>query len=287
VLTEHDVQQLDSLTWQELHFIEPEPGEVHESEAGHRIALAAAGPGVEVGQLGGGHWPLVAVHRGLLRVSVPALTTINSIADVCVYTRLDAQAVDAGTVVARAKVSPLVVRADSVTAAERVARDAGGLVRVAAFVQATIGVVVQERLAGGAASRSMDALRDKLSWFGSEVLPPIFVAPDATAVAGAMANVAQAGATIIVLVGTRSLDPLDPAFLALDRLGARLDRYGVPVHPGSMFWLAHWGQRRILGLPTCGLFSDVTSFDVIVPRVLAGESIDAHMLSTLGHGGLL
>ena len=138
-----------------------------------------------------------------------------------------------------------------------------------------------------ASSRSMNALREKLDWFGSHVLPPIFVARTADAIADAMGTVAQAGATIIVVAGTKSLDPLDPAFRALDSLGASLDRYGVPVHPGSMFWLAHWGDRTVLGLPTCGLFSQRTSFDVIVPRILSGESIDSHTLSGLGHGGLL
>ncbi len=278
---------LDSLAWQELHFIEPEAGEVHEAEAGLRIAHAAAGSGVDVGPLGGGHWPLVATRRGLLRVAVNPLATVNDVAGACVYTRLDAQVVDTGAVVARAKVTPLVLRADAVAAAERVARSCGGLVRVAAFVPATIGVVVQERLAADASSRPMDALRDKLSWFGSQVLSPIFVAPTTAAIEHAITAVAQAGATIIVIAGAKSLDPLDPAFRALDRLGASLDRYGVPVHPGSMFWLAHWGRRTILGLPTCGLFSQVTSFDVIVPRILSGESIDSHTLSGLGHGGLL
>jgi hypothetical protein len=287
VLGAADLTRLVTLPWRELHVIEPEPGDIYETEAGARIAGAAAGPGVEVGSPGGGHWPLSAAHRGLLRVAVDALTRLNDVAGACVYTRFDGQVVDAGMAVGRAKVTPLILAADAVERAERIAREAGGLVRVAAFRRATIGVVVQETLDARAASRFTEALTDKISWFGSQLLTPIFVPSADAAIADGIAQVVQAGATIIFMAGTKSLDPLDPAFLALHRLGADLDRYGVPAHPGSLLWLGHWGDRPVLGLPTCGLFSQLTSFDLILPRLLAGEPVDAHALSTLGHGGLL
>jgi hypothetical protein len=287
VLEPADLARLSALPWQELHVIEPEPGEIHEGAAGLRIARAAAGPGVEVGGLGGGHWPLTATHRGLLRVAVGELTAINDIPGACVYTRLDGQVVNAGTIVARAKVTPLVLPADAVARAERVAKEVGGIVRVAPFRPTTIGVVVQEALDARAAARFATTLTNKIAWFGSRLLPTVLVAPADVAIADAIAQVVEAGATIVLVAGTKSLDPLDAAFLALHRLGVRIDRYGVPAHPGSLFWIGHWGERPLLGLPTCGLFSQLTSFDLILPRLLAGESIDPHALSTLAHGGLL
>lgn len=287
VLSADDLPRLRSAPWDELHLIEREPGDVHEAEAGLRIARAAAGSGVEVGTPGTGHWPLIAAHRGVLRIAADALTAVNDVVGACVYTRFDGQVVDAGAIIGRAKVAPLVLPRDAVVEAERIAQRAGGLTRVSGFRRTTIGAVVQERLDERAASRFTATLTEKVAWFGSRLLPPVFVPPAASAIADALLQVREAGATVVLMAGMKSLDPLDPAFVALDQLSVKLERFGVPVHPGSLFWLAHWEERAILGLPTCGLFSQLTSFDVILPRVLAQEAVSPHALSALGHGGLL
>ena len=40
-------------------------------------------------------------------------------------------------------------------------------------------------------------------------------------------------------------------------------------------------------MPSCGMFSEATTFDLVLPRVLAGERVGNHELAGLGHGGLL
>jgi molybdopterin biosynthesis enzyme len=83
------------------------------------------------------------------------------------------------------------------------------------------------------------------------------------------------------------MDPLDPAFEALRRLGARVERHGVPAHPGSLLWLARAGEIPVGGMPSCGLFSQATVFDLVLTRLLAGDRVDAEWLTSLGHGGFL
>jgi molybdopterin biosynthesis enzyme len=83
------------------------------------------------------------------------------------------------------------------------------------------------------------------------------------------------------------MDPLDPVWLALDRLGVTIERFGVPAHPGSLFWIAWHGDVPILGMPTCGLFAQATVFDLVLPRILAGERVGRAELAELGHGGFL
>ena len=51
------------------------------------------------------------------------------------------------------------------------------------------------------------------------------------------------------VAGANALDPLDPVFSALERLGARTVRRGVPAHPGS---LRSYDGIRIAGLRVCG-----------------------------------
>jgi hypothetical protein len=46
-------------------------------------------------------------------------------------------------------------------------------------------------------------------------------------------------------------------------------------------------ERPVLGMPACGMFSQATTFDLVLPRILTGEHVDNLSLAELGHGGLL
>ena len=56
--------------------------------------------------------------------------------------------------------------------------------------------------------------------------------------------------------------------------------------PGAMFLLAYHGRVPVVGIPACGLFHRTTIFDLILPRLLAGEKPDNRDLARLAHGGL-
>jgi len=282
-----DAESLCELAWDELHVIAPEPGDIHESVAGTRLAQAAAGRGVTAGASSGGHWPLSAAHRGLLAVRREALRLVNRLEGVAVYTLYDGQVVDAGEKVGRAKIVPFVIAGEVVAHAENVAREALGVVEVRPFAPTAIGTVVQESLGERGMARFRDALSEKVSWFGSRLLDPCLVVPESSAIATAIDELAGQGARIVVLAGSRPMDPLDPVFQALARVGARIERRGVPAHPGSLLWLARLREIPIVGMPSCGLFSQATVFDLVLPRLLAGELVDADWLCQLGHGGFL
>jgi hypothetical protein len=53
-----------------------------------------------------------------------------------------------------------------------------------------------------------------------------------------------------------------------------------------MFMLAYIGRAVVLGLPGCVMYHDASIFDVILPRVVAGEEIERRDLVKLAHGGL-
>ena len=83
------------------------------------------------------------------------------------------------------------------------------------------------------------------------------------------------------------MDPLDPAFVALDRLGAPLSATACPRTPGACSGSPDSATHRIVGMPACGLFSQATTFDLVFPRLLAGQEVSSDSLADLGHGGLL
>jgi molybdopterin biosynthesis enzyme len=276
-----------ALSWDELHLLEVEPGDLHEEPAGARLSAAAAGDGVEVRGYAGGQWTLTATRRGLLSVRVGALDAVNQIEGMSVFTLYDLQPVEAGEVVARAKITPLAMPEALVKQAEERAWSAAGLLIVKAFTPRVVGAVTRDNLEARQRQRFEASLLEKVDWFGSRLLPVRYASPEAAAVATAFEQLLDAGADVLIGAGAASLDPLDPIFAGLRQTGGRMERHGAPAHPGSLLWLADLRGRPVLGMPACGMFSQATTFDLILPRILAGEHVDNRAMAALGHGGLL
>lgn len=273
--------------WDEVHLLVLDPGDLHEEEAGARLAAAVVGAGVEVKGYTGGQWTLAASRRGLLTIDRPGLAGINALDGVAVFTLFDGQPIEPGEVVARAKVTPLVIAEPTVRAVEDLAAASGGILRVRGFRPATVGAVARERLEPRQRTRFESALEQKVAWFGSRLLPIRYAGDTAPAVAAELSALRAGGADLLIVAGASALDPLDPVFGGLDLVGARMERHGAPAHPGSLLWVARWQGLTVLGMPTCGMFSQATTFDLVLPRLLAGDAIGNREIAELGHGGLL
>jgi hypothetical protein len=273
-------------------------GDLHEDDAALRLADAVAGPGLTRRGPSQSRVDLVAEHDGVLHVRAPALERLNRLDPLEVFTRLDGSIVAAGDVVASIKVAPHVVEGSVVAAGARIAGDGRRpLVRVAQFRPMRVAVIVKESLRAADRSRFEASVRDKVESLGSTIVGIDYVADEDGPVAAALSARARSGSAgraastarsdVILTAGGRSTDPSDPFFTAIDALGGRVVRHGVPAHPGSMLWLARIGRTAILGLPTCGAYSKATAADLLLPRLLTGEPPTRRTVSHLGHGGVL
>lgn len=270
----------------------PTPTDVHEDVAAARLGQLIAGPGIRPGAAMQGKIRLAAAVRGLVRVNAAALARLNAVPDVSIYTLFDQQPVDEGTVVAEAKCTPLMIAAEHLAAAEAAVADraARGVVDVRPFRPARAVLLIRERLEGLTAGRVRAGLARKLAWFGATLLPdpgPPTLPDDAAVLADRLAAALAAGADLILTAGGSLSDPFDPTLAALRHLDAALVVRGVPIHPGSLLWVAYAGAVPILGVPSCGLLSESTSFDLVLPRLLAGDRAALADAPSWGHGGLL
>lgn len=66
----------------------------------------------------------------------------------------------------------------------------------------------------------------------------------------------------------------------------QLSVFSTAVLPGAMFLLGYHQTTSIMGLPACGLYHQTTIFDLILPRLMAGERPGQRDLAKLCHGGL-
>ncbi|MBX3029524.1 MAG: hypothetical protein KF809_05155 [Chloroflexi bacterium] len=266
----------------------PGADDLHEDQAARRLANAVAGSGVTLHGPAESRVDLLASHDGVLRVRVGALERVDRLDQVEVFTRLDGQVIQAGDVVASVKVAPHVLPAAVITAAERQAGERG-VVRVDGYQRVVVGVVVKEALRAAARERFETTMRLRVEGLGSVVGPIHYVADDVDAVRAALASVVRGPepARLVLMAGSASTDPLDATFLAIDALGGRVIRQGVPAHPGSMLWMARIGRATVLGLPTCGAYSRATAADLLIPWLLAGAPPTRATIARLGHGGVL
>lgn len=267
-----------------------EPGELHEDEAGIRLARAIAGPNLDVRGPSESRLDLVAAADGVVTVQVAELERLNRLDPLEVFTVFDGQVVERGDLVASVKVAPHVVDASVVEAGARIAGfGSQPIVSVARFQARRIGVVVKESVRGTARDRFESSIRAKVEGLGSTILDIVYVEDDPDAVEVAVGRFTRGADTadLILTAGSASTDPRDAFFLAIEALGGRVVRRGVPSHPGSMLWLARVGGTSILGLPTCGAYSKATAADLLLPRLLAGEPASERTVAKLGHGGIL
>jgi hypothetical protein len=285
VITLEHVRSLRELGSRELHLVGVEDGELHEGEAGARLARAIAGPGITLRGPAESQYTLLAETRGLLRVDVERLFAVNAHDGVSVLTRFDNQPVDAGEELAGAKVTPLVMPRATIEGIERVCRE-GPPLRVLPFRPMRVAALVLERVDQRARDRFQAVLEHKLSWFGSELVA-VGEAATGDRYVDALKDVMETGPDLIMAAGASSLDPLEPLFGALDAVGARIVKHGVPVHPGSLFWIAYVDAVPLFGLSSCEMFSHKTVLDLVLPRLFAGEPIGGSDLAALGHGGML
>jgi hypothetical protein len=281
-----------------------EPGDLHEDDAALRLAAAVAGEGLTTHGPSESRVDLRAAWPGVVHVRTAQLERLNRIDPLEVFTVFDGSIVEAGDLVASAKVAPHVVAEAVVARGERIAAGRAGtdgeagtggragsghpLVWVAPFKPLRVGAVVLESLHALARERFEASVRAKVETLGS-TLVGIDYADDEASVAGALRRLTRGPrrVDVVLTAGGGSTDPADPFFLAVAALGGRVVRHGVPAHPGSMLWLGRVGRTAILGLPTCGAFSKATAADMVLPRLLTGEAPTARVVSGIGHGGIL
>jgi hypothetical protein len=264
-----------------------DPGELHEDDAALRLAAGVAGPGLEMRGPVQSRVDLRASHAGVLHVRVGALARVNRLDPLEVFTAFDGSVVEAGALVASVKIAPHVVEESVVEEAlARLGSARRPLVRVDPFRPMRVAAVVKESLRAADRERFEKSVRAKVEGLGSTVTGIAYIVDDDDAVTAAMADASET-ADVVLTAGGRSTDPLDPFYIAIDRLGGKVVRHGVPAHPGSMLWLARIGRTAVLGLPTCGAYSKATAADLVLPRLLTGERPGPGLVAGLGHGGLL
>ena len=293
-LTSADLPRLRTLGVELLRVAVLEPVDIHEDEAAQRLADAVCGSGVTAQAPAASRVNLLAEADGVVRVDAERLLRINQIDGLTVATLPSHALARARKRVATIKIIPFAVPEAALRQAEAIGSMGAGIISLSPLRNHAIGVI----LVGSAAARERiehgvaPAIESRIVELGSSILATRYVPPDEPAVAAAIAGLHAAGAAMLIIAGETSImdrDDVTPQGIRL--AGGRIEHYGAPVEPGNLLLLGYLdgpgGPISVLGAPGCVRSRDTNIVDLLLPRLLAGESITRQDIVALGHGGLL
>jgi molybdenum cofactor cytidylyltransferase len=268
-----------------------EAGDIGEDEAARRVAAAVAGPGVFSPHAATGRANLKATGAGLLRINVEAIEHLNEIDDgITVATLTTHTFVRAAQMVATVKIIPFAVPQSAVQALEEYSRSVAPVISVQVLPVRKAGLIVtahqgqHERIA----AEFTPALQVRLDKLGSSIVQTDFAEHEVADIAPAIRRQLAAGIEMILIVSmTAVIDRHDVVPRAIAQAGGAVEHFGAPVDPGNLLLIGYAGSVPIIGAPGCVRSLKTNAFDLVLPRLLAGERITRRDIVRLGHGGLL
>jgi len=288
VVTEEDIPKLLQMGKENLFVWEKKEGYLHEDEAAQRMASAIAGCGINMTEPMEGKVNLISAWRGLLKINVQGLTEINSLEQVMLATLHTDQIVEKNLLVAGTRAIPLQIDEQIIRQWEVLAEKYRPIVGVKSLLTMRVGMVVtgSEIYKGRIEDKFSPVVEEKIKKLGSYLVKKTNVNDDTQMIASAIRDMLNEKVDLIVVTGGMSVDPDDLTPAGVVAAGGKIVSYGSPTMPGAMFMVAYIGETPVLGLPGCVMFAKTTVFDLILPRIVAGETITRRDIVKLGHGGM-
>jgi molybdenum cofactor synthesis domain-containing protein len=288
IVQQKDVPELIRLGKKHLYVLNLSTAHLHEDEAARRIAKAVCGEQLRWTEPAEGKSNIISETRGVVKVKRAALQKINQLGKIIIATLKNNFPIQKDQIIAATRIIPLTINLKNIERLEVLAAKQYPVINVMPYRRLNIGAVVTgSEIFEGLIEDEFDKyVGQKVIQYGCCVVKKILVPDQPEAIATAIAELMKIECDLIVTTGGLSVDPDDVTRQGVKRAGAQVIAYGTPVLPGAMFMYAKLNETPILGLPACVYYHPSTIFDLIFPRVLAGDAITRKEFAEMGHGGL-
>lgn len=283
VLTAQDVAALQEAALDVVIVARLEPGDVDENTAAQRLAEAVAGPGLRLSKAFTGRVNLLAEGPGVSVLDVAALEAVNAIDPmITIATVPPYQQMRDGGMVATIKMISYAVAGAHLDAACAAAGQ--GAIRLAAPQLKTATLIVTD-IPKGPGDKGRMAIAARLEALNATLEKTVVVPHDADALDAAL----RAAGTdlVLILTGSATSDIDDVAPSAVRAAGGVVHRFGMPVDPGNLLFLADLNGVPVIGLPGCARAPALNGADWVLSRILCGLPVSARDIAGMGVGGLL
>ncbi len=292
IITEEDVPVLLSVGKDHIYVWEVNENMLHEDDAATILYEISASENMHPSEIKEGKVELIADCDGLLKIDRERLKTINGLGEMMIASRHGDFAVKKGEKLAGTRVIPLIIEKEKMERA-REAVQGGPIFRILPFQHKKVGIVTtgNEVYYQRIHDTFTPVILDKLAAFDTEIVGHRLSSDDPDLEIRCINELLEKGADMILCTGGMSVDPDDKTPYAIRETADRVVTYGAPVLPGAMFMLAYKENGAcppipICGLPGCVMYAKRTIFDLVLPRIMAGEILTPEDFSTLGEGGL-
>lgn len=287
IIQEEDIERLLRIGKENIYVFKLKEGEIHENEAAIRMGNMFAGPDISFNEPHEGKISLRPKHTGLLKINRELLDSINDIDGMCVATIQENIRVEKDDLLGGCRIIPLTIEEKIIDRIEEMTKGKEPLFQIKEFIPHKVSLIVtgSEVYKGRIQDKFGPIIKEKVELYGSEMVNKVIVDDNTDDIREAIENAKNSGADMIIVTGGMSVDPDDKTPGAIKSTGAEIVTYGTPVLPGAMLLLAYLDGIPIFGLPGGVIFSKITSFDLILPRVLVGEKLVRRDISRMGYGG--
>jgi molybdenum cofactor cytidylyltransferase len=265
-----------------------EPGDIDENEAALKLANRLAGAHLRCSPPFTGRVNLFAETAGLTVVEAEAIDQVNAVDEaITVATLPRYRAVADGDMVATVKIIPFATQAPMLEAA--LAAAPTGAISVQPFKPMRVGVVstTLPGLKATVVAKTLRVLEARLALAGARIVGQEIVQHEVGPLANALAKLAEGSDALIAFGASAITDRRDVIPAAVEAIGGRIERFGMPVDPGNLLLLAERHGVPIIGAPGCARSPKENGFDWVLQRVLAGVPIRGADIRAMGVGGLL
>jgi len=271
IIEAKDIEELKFMGKNHIYIIEMNSEMLHEDQAALELGQAIRGENTYLKSPSEGKVNVLAARDGLLKINTNLLYEINYIKDIVVSTLHNNTVVEKDTIVSATKVTPLVVEKRYINQVKYILRNISGIIDIKPFKVQKVGIVVTgtEVYEGKITDKFAPILREKVSNYKAIVEDVIFVPDDLEKITNAIELFKSRGCSLIICSGGMSVDADDLTPVAIEKVASEIITYGSPVIPGAMFMLAYSDDITYVGIPACGMFSKITVFDVLLPRIMA------------------
>ena len=288
VVKEEDIPVLLSVGKEHLYVWEKDEDMLHENDAAEILYEICKGEYMHPTPVKEGKIELIADVDGVLKIDRELLYGINSMGEMMIASRHGDFPIHKGEKIAGTRVIPLVISKEKMEKAKILAGDKH-IFSIKPYQLKKVGVVTtgNEVLKNRIQDTFTPVIVDKLKEYGMDMVMHALPGDDNAAITAAVQDMIAQGMDMVICTGGMSVDPDDRTPLAIKNTGAEIVTYGAPVLPGAMFMLAYYeGKVPVLGLPGCVMYAKRTIFDLVLPRIAAGEKLKKEDLDRLGEGGL-
>lgn len=288
VIREEDIPVLLSVGKDHVYIWEKDENMLHENEAADVLYGLCRNRYMHPSEVKEGKIEVIADCDGLLKVDRELLDKVNALGEMMIASRHGNFPVKAGEKIAGTRIIPLVIEKEKMERAKRIC-EGKQIFELKPFIHKKVGIVTtgNEVYHGRIQDTFTPVILEKLAEYDTEVVGHEISDDNHERITSCIRKLLDIGADLIVCTGGMSVDPDDRTPLAIRNTGAEIVTYGAPVLPGAMFLLAYCkGDLPVMGLPGCVMYAKRTIFDLVLPRIMAGEKLEAKDIAALGEGGL-